>query len=106
MLIFLLATFVVISLVEGALLVRASKRLLQFDEVLQGIVPVLDSYSEDLKRMSSAEMDGILVDHPEVLTLHKRNQAHKKAIESVVDSVTKLTPARPKAPKLPRPDWE
>lgn len=88
------------------LLVRATKRLLQFDDIWQGILPELESYSADLARMASADLDGILVDHPEVLTFHKRNLRAKKVIESILDSVTQMTPERKKPPALPRPDME
>ncbi len=101
-----LAFFIMLSIVEGALLIRASKRLLQFDDVFQGITPVLEGYSSELKRMSSVDLNGILADHPEVLAFYKTNQAHKAAIESVVDSVTKMTPPREKPSRLPKPEWE
>lgn len=85
---------------------RAFRRLLQFDDIFQGIMPVLDSYSKDLEEMSSADLDGILTDHPEILAFHRRNLAAKRDIESVVDSVTKMGPERREAPALPRPDME
>jgi predicted TIM-barrel enzyme len=106
MLIVLLVIVSVIAVLEGALLFRASKRLLQFDDVFQMILPVLEDYAADLKKMSSGNLDGVLVDNPEVLAFHKTNQAHKVAIESIVDSVTKMNPPRAKTPRLPKPEWE
>lgn len=102
----LLAISVALNFAMGRLLVRASRRLIQFDDVFQGIMPVLEQYSDDLARMSSADLDGILVDHPEILAFHRRNLVAKTAIESIVDSVSRMTPKRPKAPELPRPDME
>ncbi len=88
------------------LLQRAVRRLIQYDDIFQAIMPVLAEYSSDLERMSSADLDGILVDHPEVLNFHRRNRLAKQQVESLVDSITKLVPERKKAQELPRPDVE
>lgn len=89
-------------------IVRGGRRLFEFDEIFQEILPPLIAYGNDLKEMSSADLDGILVDHPEVLRFHKRNLQARQEIESVIDSVTNIAPPRPKArtPELPKPDME
>lgn len=106
LLVILLALAVAVNFALGRLLYRATQRLLQFDDIFQSIHPVLSEYSDDLKRMSSGDLDGILVDHPEILAFHRRNLAARVAVESIVDSVTKTRPERKKKPRLPRPDME
>lgn len=103
--IFALLALLIISC-ETALLVWATRRLIQYDDIFQSILPVLEEYGKDLEKMSSADLDGILVDHPEVLRFHRRNRIAKQQIESLVDSVTKLAPERKPPPELPRPDVE
>ena len=98
----------IVALAEGLLLYRASRRLLQFDDLFQGTIAVLDSYSSDLVEMSSADLDGILVDHPEVITFHKRNMRARRELQSALDSITSVFPRKPprRDPKLPAPDME
>jgi hypothetical protein len=100
--------FVLVSLAEGLLLFRAARRLLQFDDLFQDTAEVLDGYSSDLAEMSSADLDGILVDHPEVIAFHKRNMRARRDVQSILDSVTAVSPRRPRRrdPKLPLPDME
>lgn len=101
-----LCVFAVVIAIQGYLLYRASVRLLQFDDVFQGIAPILSGYADDLVGMSSANIDGILVDHPEVAAFHRRNIAAQREIASLIESVIALTPRRPSKPALPRPDTE
>jgi len=102
----LLVASLAFNVMAALLIVRAVRRLLQYDDIFQGILPELTKYSEDLSRMSSADLDGIMVDHPEVLAFHKRNQRALKTVKSIVDSVTKIVPERKKPSALPRPDVE
>ncbi len=104
----LLVAIASMALVSGFLLYRAARRLLQFDEVFQGLIPLLDEYSGDLVRMTSADLDGIMVDHPEVLSFHRRNMRARRDIQLVIDSITSISPRPPRRsdPKLPLPDME
>lgn len=102
----LFALSVAVNAASIRLLFRASRRLLQYDDIFQNILPVLEEYDQDLVEMTSADLDGILADHPEVRAFHVRNMAARRAIESIVDSVTKLAPERKEALALPRPDME
>lgn len=98
----------IISGVEAWLLLKASRRLLQFDDLFQQIVGVLDAYSSDLVKMSSADLDGILVDHPEVEAFHRRNMSARREIQRALETLVAVSPRRPKRPvlELPRPDVE
>lgn len=102
-----LALFIIAG-VEALLLLRASRRLLQFDDLFQQTVGVLDVYSSDLVRMSSADLDGILVDHPEVEAFHRRNMSARREIQGILEALVAVSPRRPKrpVPELPRPDVE
>lgn len=97
-----------VAVAEAWLLIRASRRLLQFDDLFQRTVDVLDSYSSDLTRMVSADIDGILADHPEVESFHRRNMSVRHDIGVILEMLTAVTPRRPKRPdaKFPRPDLE
>lgn len=108
MIYFIALVLFVIALIESWLLFRASRRLLQFDDLFQQTVGVLDSYSSDLGRMSSADLDGILVDHPEVTAFHKRNMSARRDIQGALEMLTAVSPRRAKRPskELPRPDME
>ncbi len=106
MLLFTLVIIFLIAVTQSILLYMATKKLLQFDDVFAGIYPELLKYSQDLKRMASGDLNGIMVDHPEIAAFHKRNMTALKTVESIVDSVTKMMPRRPKLPELPRPDME
>lgn len=101
-----LIALIAIALLEGLVIYRAVTRMLQFDSILQRIVDTLDSYSTDLIRMSSADIDGILVDHPEVLRFHQRNMKARAEVMGAIEDVTRETPRRRKAPAPPRPDME
>lgn len=94
---------IVLNVVAIVLLVRAARRLLQFDDIWQAIIPELEDYSIDLKGMSSGD---ILIDHPEIEMFHKRNVRALQSLESILDSVKSVRPKREKPPVLPRPVWE
>jgi len=77
-------------------IVRLTKRLFQFDEVFEKIAPVLEAYSNELKKTLS---QGLLEEHPEVQAFHKLNMFALTQIELVTQDVTALAPK--KKPKLP-----
>jgi len=87
------------------LLLRALKRLLQFDSIFEAVYPTLVDYAIDLKRLVSRE--GVLLDHPEVQNFHRRNLKALLDVEHIASSIIET---RPKAPrpksKLPKPDVE
>jgi hypothetical protein len=88
------------------LLVRAAKRLLEYDAVFARIAPALDEYAADLRKTLSS---GILVDNPEVLNFHKRNVSFLAHVESIATAVKEnRPPSPPQDPQkpAPRPDWE
>ncbi len=88
------------------LLVRAAKRLIEFDAIFTVIVPALDEYTADLKKTLTS---GILLDNPDVLTFHKRNVSFMKHVESITAAVKEKRPVSPPAdPEKPsaRPVWE
>ncbi len=94
---------VLINVGMGLLLFRATRRLLQFDDIWRSILPELQSYTIDLKKMASGD---VLQDHPEVVKFHRRNLRALKALESIVDSIVNEQPAVPPQPALPRPEAE
>ncbi len=96
----------ILAIVLGYLLYRASRAVLMFDDVLQGIVPVLEEYGRDLERMASADIGGILIDHPEVSAFHARNMRALASIHGIFESVASMVPKRRPVPVLPRPDVE
>ena len=93
------------NIAQTILLTRAAKRLLQFDDIMQAIFPVMGEYSADLKRMSSGDL---LIDSPEVAEFHRRNLQALKEVESIVEWVAVVAPQRKKEQKiqLPRPEVE
>ena len=105
MLVVLTSLLFLVAATEGFLLWRAVTRLLQYDQVFGAIAPVLESYSVDLKRMVSADVNSSLFEHPEVLDFHKRNLRALEEISSITESVSDIRP-RPTLADLPRPDVE
>lgn len=89
--------------VLATLLVRAARRLLEFDSVWQQIMPVLFGYAEDLRRMLSLDL---LTDNPEVVAFHKRNLKVLNELDEVTKSVRAVAPPTRSAQPLPRPDVE
>lgn len=84
------------------LLVRAARRLLEFDEIWQRIMPVLFEYAEDLRKLLSLDL---LTDNPEVVEFHRRNMRALRELDEVTKSVRAVAPPRGDQP-LPRPDVE
>lgn len=74
-------------------LIRMSKRLIQFDIIFERIGPVLAEYSMDLTKMTNS---GLLIDHPEVRTFHRRNI---EALQSLKDITLEVTDGKPIPPK-------
>jgi hypothetical protein len=95
---FLAGMVVVLSFVT----VRLARRLLQFDEIWQQVLPVLFDYADDLRKMVSADL---LLDNPEVVALHKRNMRALREMDDAVKTVQGLTPPKQRI-ELPRPDME
>ena len=100
---FLLVLLIITNSITGVLLFRGGRRLLQFDDIFQEILPELQNYSADLRKLSSGDL---LLDHPEVVTFHKRNLRALKSLESIIDSVASVTPKQVKPLALPRPEVE
>lgn len=98
----LLSISVAANLALGYFLLRAIKRLLQFDMIWEQIMPVLFTYAEDLRKMLSADL---LTDNPEVLAFHKRNVRALLELDEITRIVQTTTPTKEKS-KLPRPDME
>lgn len=94
---------IIANLALGFLLVKAIRRLLQFDSIWTQIMPVLFGYGEDLRKMVSADL---LVDNPEVLAFHKRNLRTLSELDAVVRTVSSVVAKREKKAALPRPDME
>lgn len=91
--------FVLLSLVLSALLIRAAKRLLEFDSVLTLIVDPMEEYGNFLRKITQAE--GMLHDHPEVMAFHRANMEMLKKIDNAVAVVKR---PRPQKKELPRPE--
>jgi hypothetical protein len=85
------------------LLVRATRRLLQFDDIFGEIVGSLTGYADDLRKMSSG---GVLLDHPEVTKFHNRNLKTLKALDAAVKKVEGIRPPAEPTTPLPLPDVE
>lgn len=102
MIIFLTIVFALAAIGEGFLLVRASKRLLQFDELFNLILEPMRSYSDVLRRVTKSE--GILHDHPEVLDFHRANMELLQRIDQAVISIQEARPKKKKKEELPRPE--
>ncbi len=83
------------------LLVRASKRLLQFDSIFRMIVEPMQIYADELKKITTAE--GLLHDHPEVLQFHRTNMNLLTQIDAALAAVRQEHPKK-KRDKLPRPE--
>lgn len=81
-------------------------RLLQFDDLFQSMIAILDRYDIDLTRMSSSDIDSVLADHPEVAMFHRRNMQARSEVQNALDAITKITPKHGKASMLPLPDLE
>lgn len=86
------------------LLVRAAKRLLQFDELFQRTWVVLSDYAIDLTDLTKGDL---LLDNPEVIKFHKRNMNALAEISSIMGEITDTTSVKLKRreeKKLPAPD--
>jgi hypothetical protein len=100
--------FIIILLVlalaaETVLLVRATRRLLQFDAVFQMIVEPMQEYSIVLRKLSSGE--GLLHDHPEVMEFHRANLFLLTQMDAAIRAVREEHPEKKRA-KFPRPEAE
>lgn len=91
---FLAAFFFVLFFGTAFLLVRATKRLLQFDEFFQSILIPMQEYRDGLRRIATAE--GILHDHPEVIAFHRANMQMLQVIEKTLETIKQGKPEEPK----------
>lgn len=99
--IFLAGVLLLLVVALAFLLIRATKRLLQFDYIWEALLPELIEYESDLRKMAGGDL---LIDHPEVQAFHKRNLRALKAVADIVKSVSETRPPPP--PALPRPEVE
>lgn len=99
----LVVVFAMLLTVETLLLIRASRRMLDFDELFQQILQPMQEYSAELKKISTAE--GILHDHPEVLAFHRANMAMLQKMDASIKIIQEAKPQKKKE-KLPRPEAE
>ena len=79
---FLFILFLLLSVTLGLLLVRATRRLLQFDELLQIIIDPMRDYQAELEKIATAE--GLLTDHPEVIAFHRANMTMLAKIDAAI----------------------
>lgn len=89
-----------LNALAALLIVRASRRLLEFDYIWEQAMPVLFGYADDLRKMVSTEL---LTDNPEVVAFHKRNLRTITELDSITKAVGRQ---RIEKKKLPRPDVE
>lgn len=98
---------IIANAILGYFLYVGAKRLLQFDALFQRIFLALESYSTDLVRMTSSDLDNVLTDHPEVISFHMRNMRARLEVQNALEDIAKIVPSRRKKDNsLPRPDVE
>lgn len=102
MIIFLLIFFVCLTIAETFLIIKLSKKLFEFDSMIEFISETLFIYSSDLRNTLSS---GILQDNPDVMNFHKRNMRALSDIESIVKNLGKPKPKNDE-PKGNKPVWE
>lgn len=79
------------------LLTRAARRLLEFDKLWDDVTDVLLGYELDLRKMSSGDLSETVMDHPEILTFHRRNL---KALSDIGRLTEDLKGRKPREEKL------
>lgn len=84
------------------LLVRATRRLLEFDRLFEAIVDPMQAYADTLRRITTAE--GILHDHPEVIAFHKANMEILFHMDRAIASIRSGRPEKKRPKNLPRPE--
>lgn len=75
------------------LLLRAARRLLEFDELLRIIIDPMQEYQAELAKIATAE--GLLTDHPEVVAFHRANVVMLAKINAAITSVKEARPQEP-----------
>lgn len=95
----LVVILLLVSGVLGYLLVRAARRLLEFDDLMQVIVEPMQEYQEELAKIAQAE--GLLTDHPEVISFHRANVIMLAKIRSAIASIQEVRPQRDEVKGLP-----
>lgn len=98
----LFSLLIVVCVVLAEMLIKASKRLLQFDEIFSNCVDILTDYHNDLSQIVKSDMTGLLASSNEVASLHKRNMQAIVELDYIVSDITKITPRKEKQ-KLPVP---
>lgn len=83
----------------GFFLVRAAKRLFEYDELMSVIVAPMEEYADELRKIASAE--GLLHDHPEVLAFHRANMVMLGKLDEAISSIKESRPQEPKVKGLP-----
>ena len=84
------------------LLVRAARRVLQFDELFETITDPMQLYADTLRRITQAE--GLLHDHPEVMAFHKANMTLLLQMDDALESIKRGRPEKKRPKNLPRPE--
>ncbi len=97
----LAAFFFVLLCGAVTLLVRASKRLLEFDELLRVMVDPMQEYADALRKLVSSE--GLLHDHPEVVAFHRANLELMRLLDENISAIKAGRPTK-KEENLPRPE--
>lgn len=83
----------------GALLLRATRRLLEFDELFRVIIDPMQEYQDELSKIAKAE--GLLTDHPEVIAFHRANVIMLAKIESALKTLKEGRPEQTEVKGLP-----
>lgn len=84
----LVGALATLCIFEGALLWKASGRLLRQDSALESAADTLTEYGEDLRKMASG---GVLASHPEVVAFHRRNV---EALKGLLTAIGRIEDAR------------
>lgn len=93
---------VFLLLIVGALvflLIRATRRLFEYDELLKFIVGPMQDYAHTLRKIATTE--GLLLDNPEVLEFHRANLELLAKIDSAITSIHEARPPEQEPKGLP-----
>lgn len=101
--IFFLCFSVLLNVSFFLLLFRASKRLLQFDLLLGQVAQTLFDYGTDIRNVVK---EGVLQDHPEIVSFHRRNVRALAEIDAAVKTLEQVKPRKIEPPKGNPPVWE
>lgn len=93
--------FFLLFVATSFLLLKALRRLFDFDDLYQQILEPMHEYSMELKKIVSS--DGLLHDHPEVLAFHRANMRMLQKMDESIKTIQEAKPQKQKE-KLPRPE--